>query len=125
MITFHECAHESMNRENHNKMNTMDKIETGTRSRTKPRLDRRPKEGKEAARKLRIEFHDEKSQAVFIAGTFNDWHPDATPMICLGDGRWVKELMLPPGRYEYRLVVDGQWICDPAAAEQVPNPHGS
>lgn len=43
-------------------------------------------------------------------------------MIPLGQGRWVKELSLPPGRYEYRLVVDGKWICDPAAAEKVPNP---
>lgn len=77
------------------------------------------------AQKVRIEFRDEKAQAVSIAGTFNDWHPTATPMIALGDGRWAKELALPPGRYEYRLVVDGEWISDPAAPEQAPNPHGS
>ena len=46
-------------------------------------------------------------------------------MIALGNGRWLKELALPPGRYEYRLVVDGQWIDDPLAKEFVPNPHGS
>lgn len=73
---------------------------------------------------LRIEFHDEHAQAVFIAGTFNDWRPGVAPMIPLAQGRWVKELSLPPGRYEYRLVVDGQWICDPTAAEKVPNPFG-
>lgn len=73
---------------------------------------------------LRIEFHDEAAQAVFVAGTFNDWRPGAVPMIHVGEGRWVKELSLPPGRYEYRLVVDGQWICDPAAVEKVPNPFG-
>lgn len=77
------------------------------------------------AQVLRIEFHDENAQAVSIAGTFNDWRPGVVPMIPLGQGRWVKELSLPPGRYEYRLVVDGQWICDPAAAEKVTNPHGS
>ena len=33
----------------------------------------------------------------------------ATPMISLGDGRWIKALALPPGTYEYRLVVDGEW----------------
>lgn len=77
------------------------------------------------AQKVRIEFHNEKAQAVFIAGTFNDWHPTATPMIALGDGRWAKELALPPGRYEYRLVVNGEWISDPAAPERAPNPHGS
>jgi hypothetical protein len=46
-------------------------------------------------------------------------------MIALGDGRWVKELALPPGRYEYRLVVDGEWVDDPAATELIPNPFGT
>mgnify|MGYP000997814987 CR=1 FL=1 len=72
-----------------------------------------------------IEFHDEHAQQVGLAGTFNDWRPDAAPMLSLGDGRWVKELMLPPGRYEYLLVVDGEWKCDPLVMEQVPNPYGT
>ncbi len=73
---------------------------------------------------VRIEFQDESAQAVFIAGTFNDWHPAATPMIALGDGRWVKELVLPVGRYEYRLVVDGEWVSNPVATDYAPNPYG-
>ena len=64
------------------------------------------------------------AQSVSIAGSFNDWHPAATPMIALGEGRWRKEITLPPGRYEYRLVVDGQLVDDPAAKETVPNPFG-
>jgi len=59
MITFHECAHESMNFENQNKMKTGVKIQTGIRSRSRPGLETRPKEAKGAARKLRIEFHNE------------------------------------------------------------------
>lgn len=90
------------------------------KTKSKPKAEQPPR-----AQTLRIEFHDEHAQAVFIAGTFNDWRPGVAPMIPLGQGRWVKELSLPPGRYEYRLVVDGQWICDPAAVEKVPNPHGS
>lgn len=65
------------------------------------------------------------AQAVCIAGSFNDWHPTDTPMIRLEDGRWAKELTLPPGRYEYRFVVDGQWEDDPAAMELIPNPFGT
>jgi len=85
----------------------------------------KPQSGKKTqSQTLRIEFHDEHAQAVSVAGTFNDWRPGATPMIPLGQGRWVKELSLPPGRYEYRLVVDDQWICDPAAAQTVSNPYG-
>ena len=81
--------------------------------------------GEVQARTLRIEFQDEQAQAVFIAGTFNDWRPGATPMIHLGEGRWLKELSLAPGRYEYRLVVDEEWICDPSAVEKSSNPFGS
>jgi hypothetical protein len=42
----------------------------------------------------------------------------------LGEGRWLAEIFLPAGIYEYRLVVDGQWITDPLARETVPNPFG-
>ena len=73
---------------------------------------------------VRIEFHNEEAAEVFIAGTFNDWSPASAPMIRLEKGRWVKELSLPAGRYEYRLVVDGQWLCDSRAAERVTNPFG-
>ena len=86
---------------------------------TKSKADAQPK-----PQTLRIEFHDAEAQGVSIAGTFNDWRPGVAPMVHLGEGRWIKEFVLPPGRYEYCLVVDGLWICDPAAAEKVPNPFG-
>jgi 1,4-alpha-glucan branching enzyme len=55
------------------------------------------------------------ARQICIAGSFNDWHPSVTPMIRLSDGMWAKELVLPPGSYEYRFVVDGEWVDDPAA----------
>jgi 1,4-alpha-glucan branching enzyme len=73
---------------------------------------------------VRIECRDGKAQQVCLAGSFNDWNPTAMPMLHISHDRWVKELSLPPGRYEYRLIVDGQWTCDPAAAEQVSNSYG-
>jgi 1,4-alpha-glucan branching enzyme len=73
---------------------------------------------------VRLEFIHPTATAVCIAGTFNDWRPEATPMIALGNSRWLKELALPPGQYEYRLVVDGQWMSDPLARETAPNPFG-
>lgn len=83
------------------------------------------KKGGAVLQKIRFEFHAEHAEQVQLAGTFNDWHPGVTPMLALGGGHWVKELVLPPGRYEYLLVVDGGWKCDPAAAERVPNPYGT
>jgi len=45
-------------------------------------------------------------------------------MVLLGDGRWCKDLVLPPGIYEYRLVVDGEWMPDPLGQATAPNPFG-
>lgn len=45
-------------------------------------------------------------------------------MIPMGGGWWVKGLVLPPGRHEYRLLVDGRWIPDPNAAESTRTPDG-
>jgi 1,4-alpha-glucan branching enzyme len=73
---------------------------------------------------VRLEYTDPTAAAVCIAGTFNDWRPDATPMVALGNGRWIKELTLPPGVYEYRIVADGEWTVDPLARETSPNPFG-
>ena len=74
--------------------------------------------------RVHFEFNYPAAESVFIAGTFNDWRPEATPMIPLDQDRWAKDLALPPGDYEYCLVVDGQWKPDPQAAETVPNPFG-
>ncbi len=73
---------------------------------------------------VRVEFSHPTATAVAIAGTFNDWRPEATPMIAMGEGRWLKELVLPPGRYEYLFVADGQWLTDPLAHDTVTNPFG-
>lgn len=73
---------------------------------------------------VHVEFSRPMATAVAIAGTFNDWRPEVTPMVSLGDGRWIKELVLEPGVYEYRFVVDGDWMPDPHASETAPNPFG-
>ena len=73
---------------------------------------------------VRFEFTHPTATTVCIAGSFNDWDPCAKPMHSSGDGKWWKETDLKPGTYEYRLVVDGQWISDPHVNEQVPNPFG-
>ncbi|MFM7101284.1 MAG: glycogen-binding domain-containing protein [Verrucomicrobiota bacterium] len=71
----------------------------------------------------RFEVHLGGAREVCLAGTFNDWQPASLPMVDLGQGRWSKELMLPPGTFEYLFVADGRWLPDPAAPS-VPNPYG-
>jgi 1,4-alpha-glucan branching enzyme len=65
------------------------------------------------------------AQKACIAGSFNDWHPDVTPMIRLSNGKWAKELAMLPGGHEYRFVVDGEWVDDPSATKRVPNAFGT
>ena len=59
-------------------------------------------------------------------GSFNDWH--ATCLRMIGNpqaGLWEKRLRLPPGRREYKFVVDGKWLPDPDAGANVSNIYGS
>lgn len=73
---------------------------------------------------VRFEFTHPTARNVSIAGSFNHWQAEAKPMHPAGNGHWVKESALPPGDYEYCLVVDGQWMADPLAEETVTNPFG-
>lgn len=82
------------------------------------------KNGEAQPKRIHFEFTSPTAESVAIAGTFNEWRPNATPMIHLGRGRWAKDLALPRGTYEYRLVVDGQWMPDPQESDTAPNPFG-
>lgn len=54
------------------------------------------------------------AKKVLVAGDFNNWMPVSTPMVSgMRPGMWTAKLPLPPGRYRYRLVVDGKWMTDP------------
>lgn len=61
---------------------------------------------------------------VFLAGSFNGWHPQMSPMTEAEGGRWVKDITLQPGTHEYRLVADGAWRADPGNPQVVPDPFG-
>lgn len=73
-----------------------------------------------ASHRVRFEFCFPDAGSVCLVGTFNGWHPGVSPMIALGLGRWVKDLMLPPGTYQYAVVVDGKWVADPLAQASAP-----
>jgi 1,4-alpha-glucan branching enzyme len=61
---------------------------------------------------------------VFLAGEFNDWSVDATPMELGDDGVWRVTLKLKPGRYLYKFVVGSDWIEDPNNPDMEPDPYG-
>jgi len=62
---------------------------------------------------------------VHLAGDFNNWSAEATPMVPDGqDGGFRALLPLAPGRYRYRYVIDGQWKADPHNDHSETNPFG-
>jgi len=77
--------------------------------------------GAEARREVVVRFRDLRASDVRIAGDFNGWVPDKGVRSLIeteGTTRvWTKILRLPPGRYQYRYVVDGEWREDPENPE--------
>ena len=71
-----------------------------------------------------LELVNPAAKQVFVAGSFNNWQPEQTPLAPAGNGRWAGGLKVGPGRHEYLFVVDGQWLPDPNARESVQNPFG-
>jgi 1,4-alpha-glucan branching enzyme len=80
-----------------------------------------------ASRTAKVTFALKKPEAkhVSLCGDFNDWSPERTPMIRKEGGQWEVAVTLRPGKYQYKFVADDQWLVDPSALENVPNPHGS
>lgn len=55
-----------------------------------------------------------------IAAEFNGWKAENTPMKLLKSGDFTVTVTLDQGKeYQYRYVVDGQWITDEAADKLV------
>lgn len=75
-------------------------------------------------RSVTFEYFHPGAREVFLAGAFNGWQERATPMTWQRGGRWAATLLLKPGRYEYRVIADGQWREDPMSARFAANPFG-
>jgi hypothetical protein len=62
---------------------------------------------------------------VVLTGDFVQWAPQGVPLSYDGGEIWRTALDLPPGEYQYRLIVDGRWVDDPQATRRAPNGYGS
>lgn len=60
---------------------------------------------------------------VQLAGDFNGWNPNNTPLVFDGNVFSCK-LTLSPGKYAYQLVVDDKWMLDPINPDKVDNNMG-
>lgn len=91
-----------------------------------PKNQRSRSPAKESSKGTEFVCHAPEATAVYLAGTFNDWSPEATPLSREEGGPWKVTIPLEPGRYEYKFLIDGQWFCGAEQRrERVPNPFGS
>lgn len=65
-----------------------------------------------------------RAKAVYLAGDFNDWGPNTLAMQKQGN-EWVIPVHLSMGKHQYKFIVDGEWIRDPANKLWEQNEHGS
>lgn len=81
-----------------------------------------PATTKDSSRAVTFTCRAPAANGVFLSGTFNEWSPSATSMRRDRQGRWSVSVQLQPGRYEYKLVVDGQWRAEPACVSEPDAP---
>ncbi|MEI8243199.1 MAG: glycogen-binding domain-containing protein [bacterium] len=79
-----------------------------------------------ASKKVLFRFAAPPGCQVFVAGTFNGWSADEHELTHdARSGFFQSTITLATGRYEYKFVVGGTWVADPACPDWVPNEHGS
>ena len=91
---------------------------------TRKKTESKVASGKSLPRKIKFEFSAPEAKEVSLAGSFNQWNTQANPMKKDNKGIWKATLSLEPGRYEYRLFVDGRWENDPSCSSCVANEFG-
>lgn len=71
-----------------------------------------------------LQFYHPTAREVHVVGKFGEGKDQAISLEHLGSGAWVARLILPPGRYTYHFLADGEWRSDPLATEVSYGPYG-
>ncbi len=76
-------------------------------------------------RKTQFLFHDPGASRVQIVGNFNNWaQSEDYYMQRREDGTWSKEIILAPGVYQYKFLVDDEWMEDKNNPNVIEDPFG-
>ena len=76
-------------------------------------------------RKVTFSMNSSDAEEVILMGDFNNWNPKKHPMQKDRNGMWVKSVIISPGNYEYKFLVDGQWKEDPKNGHTCSNCFGT
>lgn len=77
---------------------------------------------KNAKRAVTFSFPGSSDQKVLVAGSFNDWQERP---LTFKNGRFSLKVMLAPGEYQYKFLVNGEWHLDDANPNFTPNGFGT
>lgn len=80
---------------------------------------------KTATKRVSLVVKAPEAKEVVVSGEFNGWAKDQIRLSANGNGQWQATLDLPPGEYQYRLLIDGEWRDHPEAQKRLPNPFGT
>ncbi len=69
---------------------------------------------------IRFNPHGKSYRKVQVRGEMNKWNALSSRMEKI-NGIWTEEFLLPPGEYQYLLVVDGREQLDPANPDKIDN----
>ena len=72
---------------------------------------------------FRLKGYPEASLVV-LTGTFNNWGQSQLLFAREGD-EWVCRVDLDPGVYQYKLIVDGDWLLDPSNPDTAEDEAGN
>lgn len=62
---------------------------------------------------VKFEFRSASAKEVLVTGSFIGWSPQGEKLQ-KGEGDiWTVLLKIEPGYYQYKFIVDGNWIPDP------------
>lgn len=76
--------------------------------------------------KCRVTFKLTKEMAqgtsvAYLAGDFNEWNTEASPMRQLKDGSFSTTISLEKGSYQFRYYLGGgKWVNEPESDHAVP-----
>jgi len=77
------------------------------------------------AKEILFKLEAPEGSVVQIAGDFNEWVPESLDFTeSQGKALWHKTISLRPGSYEYKYLIDGRWIPDPANDATVKDAYG-
>mgnify|MGYP001588743659 CR=1 FL=1 len=80
---------------------------------------------KTADRQVAFSVKSVQAKEVVLTGDFTGWALDRVKLQKAQNGEWQTTLVLPPGEYQYRLRVDGEWRDHEQATRRVPNVFGT